>query len=498
MTCENANATIDFIDLNFEIRPLTMDFRRDEAKLDSLRAKFTSEVAQEFQEYTQEGGHLSREQPVEVKFDGDAVFRMLYVPDGVRFGRNNLHIEFFDLQRSLTIGTVDFQRDSVKLRDAYQKIFDSSPEAKKNYNGIKFSVPDESFEELLARRGDKVLIGRKTNPRVEDLVSAEWSEQHPERTSDYKVPPAMMGPYIRAIESRRTINIIDGHNAVDFDMVSPYEAMVELNEKFKVRTWTGADGYLWVGKPEATGYTHVATSEDDDRVWKISDHDIRPPSEPINQVIVRGKWMDDPSEGVGERIGEGFPLIGSGTDKDLRAEAIAHKPDVKYGQEVSPVERDVAKNMLRGLAENLLIQKTKEAWSGEIEILPSASGTSVSDPRFVRVGDPIILIPATTHDDRNYDSVLSCDEWPITQGVYLITGFRHKIADGGNYIIKLSVVPYPEVDLPDRGSIKNDIGLEFQNTKSYLRFWDSQKEEYMTDEAFDAEESAGKSKWLEG
>lgn len=496
MTCEDANVTLRFLDIELEIRPLTMDFRRDEGMLDSLRAKFSQGVADYLQPYTEDGETLNEEHPVQVVFDGTPVFRMLYVPDGVRFGMHNVHIEFFDLQRSLTKGTVDMQRDSITLREAYTEVYNAVPDKYQAFEGIEFSVPDAAYEEIISfhenNDDDNAILGSSVEPRVEEMVNAEWSAQNPERKGTYGVPPAMMDKYIREIEKRRVYNIIEGHHAVDFNQDSPYEALMELNEKFAVRTWTGVDGKLWVGTPEATGYTHMAAS-DDRRIWRVIDHDIRPPNEPVRQAVVRGKWVDDPDEGIGERLGE-FVNFSRGGEKDYRAEGVAYKAGVKYGHDVSPVEVEASRDMLPGLAENKLKEAIKDSWDGTVEILPSQSGTAVSDPRFVRVGDPIVLIPPADGDHAEEEN-LSCD-WPVKQGVYLITGFRHQITDDGEWMLKLNVLPYPEVALPEGMEFQNEVGLLFQNTQSYLRYFDPSNEEYITEDAFAAQEDAGKASFL--
>lgn len=471
MACEESNVTIAFIgpdnDLDdplMEIRPLTMNFSRDLGQFDFAKCEFSEGVANHVKPLIEgdEETILNQTLPVVVKFNGTPVHRMLYLPDGVRFGYDSVHMDFHDARKYLERGVVDYQRESVKLEEAFDYVFgqrkESGPEI---FKGIKYTVPDESYDELIGY-WEKNFIGKSMDKKVSDLAVEELREDDYDSSLSTEKDWGGYDADIANIEEENIYNIIDGHYAVDFNQTSPWEAIQELSEKFGVRTWAAPDGYLYVGSRSATGVTHIA-APDDERVWKLlpEGYNVSAPRDPVIKYVVRGKFVQDPAESWADQATDLLSFVngdeaGEGS-KDFRAEGVSVRKDADYGQEVVE-DVDAAKDALEGLARRKLIQKQRQQWDGNLEIYPSLSGTEWTDVRNTQVGDMILTIPS---DDNQSDC-----ESTLSQELFEITGVEHVISSDGSWKMNLSVSPIP------------DGPLDEENTLTYMRYFDPAKEEY--------------------
>lgn len=464
MNCEDADITFAFIgtdnDLDnpiVEIRPLTMDFQRNRNQFDFARAKFSKGVAEHIESAVHdEDGALHRPRPVVVKLGGLPVHRMLYLPDAIHFGSNNVHIELHDCQKYLDRGVVDYQRQNVRLEDAYRYVFGQRDTSDgEMFSGIDFSVPESAFEQLDSRMkpglGPIDLKNRKTWRLIEEQ---ERTDEHTVRHQE---------DVIRDLEAENIHNIIDGHYALDFEQVSPWEAILEMNEKFGVTTWVAPDGKFWVGSRDATGIDHIA-APDDPRVWRLVDYNITPPRDPIMKVVVRGKQVHDPNDSLVNNIGE---FVNQDRNiLDFRMEGVAERPDIDFGRIIEPEDLEAAADGLKEVADRKLRNEQKKQWSGNLELLPSHSGSVWTDIRDVQIGDSIVTVPPENNSGECKSSVRLERFW--------ITGVQHKLGEDGEWSLRLNVVPV------------EDGHLHPDNIKVYNRYFDPTSGDYVDEETYEA------------
>lgn len=483
MVCEDSNATIAFIgpagdygNPILEITPQTMTYERNIGEFDFARCKFSNDVAQYIEGAVNENnGILNQPLPVVVKLDGKPVQRLLYLPDGVTFGVNNVHIEFHDCRKYLQRGVLDWQEESVTLKDAFKHVFDKrEKDGPPVFSGITFTIPDEAYEELHAFYEETwgFQLDAK-NPTVSEMMQEE------QQSDDYDPDVSVRGfgaGYNQAvgnIEEENVENIIDGYYAVDYEQVSPWEAIRDLNEKFKVRTWVEPDGRLHVGSRTATGVIHYA-APDEPQVWRLlpDGYNIPQNRDPVIKSVVRGKFIDDPGDSAVDNALQwaNFTRKVDGdrfSTDNYRAEGVAVRQDSNYGQEIVdtvPASRDV----LEYLAEKQLVNAQRDQWSGELEILPSQSGNAWTDIRSVRIGDFIQTFPA---DEQFNSSDASCES-NIDIMAFEVTGIQHRIDRSGAWSVRLDVTPLP-AEVQSRATIK-----------THMRYWDPFDEEFLNEDEY--------------
>lgn len=424
-----------------EIAPRSMEFDRTKGKFDYAQAKFPQDVAELLQSEIDSESYsvLKQPVPVDLKIQGNPIYRLLWTPDSARFTGSEIHVEFHDPQKFLSRGNVDLRYDNVKTRDIYEEVFEQrESEGPEIFKGIKFTDENQGYEELISRyRGDSRIINKRSE-RFLDVLQQYRSQDVSEKK---KQREGVDNPR-EAIEKEGVINIIDGHGAVDFENISPLDAIERLNDKFGIETWAAPDGYFWVGTRKGNEVRHLA-APDDSRVWKLSEFNITPPRDPVVRYIVKGGWDEDPSASTAEELVPKIDALNVGTD-EFRIEGVAHQPNVSFGQTMME-EADAKKDALEGIAKQKLINKQREQWNGHIEIRPSLSGNEVSELRHVEIGDSIRTVPPESDiqsDDE--DSVCSTN---INHQLFYIAGVQHGLTGAGNWTTRLDVVPYLSGDL---------------------------------------------------
>ena len=446
MTCKgSSNITFEFVndsgDTVLEILPRSMQFDRSRGEFDFCKAEFSAEVADHLSSFLDREDSVFRQPlPVNVLIEGDKIHQLLYIPDAVWINEDNVHIEFHDQQKYLSRGKVNYRRKKVKLKDAYKDVFDKrNKKGAAVFEGIKFTTSDQSYDALA---GD--------NRRYYDEKDYFYNR----------------GANVE-LEEDLVYNIIDGKYAVDFDKISPWKCINELNEKFGVDTWVGSDGYLWVGSRKATAYKHIA-AKDDKRVWKLSDYSLNQPRDPVVRSIVRGGWADDPSESSYGFSPE-LEALNIGT-KDFRVEGVASVDSDSYlGQELYEERIEAKRDTLEAIATKKLQKKQREQASGYLDINPEFSGTEHTDVRFVKIGDNIVTIPSDNSQNGNCES-------SIGHEIFDVVGVQHILEDGGNWNVRIKVIKELDGD------------LDISNIKTKLRYYDPSSDEYITEDEYSANE----------
>lgn len=416
MTCKDTNnIRIRFPRIGLELRPYTVDFRIDKTQFNYFDAKFSKEVGDYLEPYTQnEDAALRRPQPVEVIMDDVVSHWMYFRPQYVTYGQTNCWIELHDPQKHLQYDVVDYKIDGMTVEDMYRKVID---EANTNdiIKGVEFSIPEDA--ETYIKHETSTPLGHP-NPNKESLLSRAYDDLA-NIWRDYDEEP----------DKAPTAPILKTEFVFDLTNKNALEALYYINKNVGLQSWLSHDGILKIGREVAEASHHVASATDS-RVWRYSDVSLTPPGTPIKMAVVNGGMIDAPNSTKEENAVESVlefinPL--DAHDEDLVAQGVAQRPDVLDGKIVSIDEPELGRDALESRAYQVLANEMTDNNSGTVEINPDASGLGISDWRNVKVGDFLQLIPAEGDDCKD-----------IERQVVLISGIRHRV-DGGSWKIKLNI-----------------------------------------------------------
>lgn len=460
----------------FEIRPLSMNLTFGRGKYDQAKAKFPKEVGEIIKPHTESANGLLRESTyVIVLLDGEPIHALYFKPDFARYEDHYTHLEFHDLQESLDTGVIDVEWKSIKLRDAYEYVFERR-DLKNIFNGIKFTDPRTVKQEVTGQG---------------HFINDVWDPIEELSPSQSVVNDILRSNEVAAIEADSTNKLVDNYYAVDFDKISAEKAIGTLNKKFRVQTWTDVDRNLWVGHPEALANFHLA-APNDDRVWRYK-HDgvqIRHPREPVKQVTVEGSWVDEKgiggAEDVADQVISWFDSGHEGGVSDAKAHGTAYRTDIAYGKSLMISSTEAKRDALPGIAESTMRELMKSGHSGQIELDPHLSG-DYTPIEHVSIGDLIHVVP----DDKHFDNpesgsgqvgdtpanIDSCAGF-VNNEIYFIKEVEHTVDESGYWSVTLDVGMYPDV-------LNNNMG-------SVLRYFDPKAEEWLT-----AEEFSNNGNWIE-
>jgi len=419
MSCNN-NWTVRFPEVGFEVRPITMGLKLTRAKYDFCRATFSEEVGNQMKPETSDGGVLDGLTPVDILYNGEQIKRLLFRPDWADYSDTRTHLQFHDIQEGLASARVDYQRDNVKLKEAYKYVVNQAD------NSIIPELTDENFA-------------------VEDHEIREVYGDIRETGSErYEVA------------QKETRIMIESKYAVDFDNISAEKAIAELNETFKVQSWSGKDGELIIGVPSSNPITHVA-AHSDERVWRYKNPTINHGREPIKRVLVEGPWahtdaLEGPIEGIRD-VASWFKDDGRG-GADIRVYGVAERTDIDYGTVATAKVPEGTMASMPKLATMALKQEMKKQNNGTVKIDPRSSGYQVSHPVDVKPGDYIQMVPRDGQFDNpsadsgtiasNPDTTANCG--PITYNeTYLINEVEHNVTESGSWNVNVDVAIFPNV-----------------------------------------------------
>lgn len=462
MSCDS-QWTVRFHDKHgdgpLEARPAEMSLQMSRVDYDYCRLKFPREVGDVMKQHTRySSGALNGRIHADVCYNGDAVQRLMFRPDWVTYGHQFTHVKLHDLQKALADGTVDIQRDSIRLVDIYQEVVSAADN--RLISHIKFSgLPEEQVREIgtvRSRQSDPAgATGGGSDRDWQDAGSSTSIESnrnynHAAENSQYTDDED--GPDDVVSET------IDADFAVDFDSISPEKALTELNKKYNLRSWVDPEGILVVGLPEDSNIRHIAAS-DDERVWRYKEPQISHNREPIKSVMVEGAWVDEP--GLDLDVTEWFDE--GGTD-DVKAYGLATRNDVNSGSTFMVNSSKAKRDALQSVAELALKEKMKQENAGTIEIDPAISGTRITDPITLRVGDRLHLVPP---DELFYSATHSTGEIGdppdhpekvcgnvINNEEYIVTGVTHEVNNSGKWEMKADIALRPDPLLPISTSVE--------------------------------------------
>lgn len=423
--------TVEFPNADgFEVQPTNLTIRQDRKKLDFARVELPWEVGEKMKPHTRyASGSLYGKTKAVININGEPVWTMLFKPDGVTYARTQTNLELYDIQQALDSGEIDERRKRVKLEEIYRHIFsrrDST--AKRLIPEIKFTVPDNVPREI---------FGTKASGGIRDTYKERATGDGILKTVE--TVPA---------DAKKAL---DSDFAVNFEKLTPMDAIWKLNEKFGVTSWVDEDGTLWIGQPEARSGVHLA-APDDNRVWRWTETNINHSSEPVQTVAIEGRWAT--KDGVDLNPLDYF----DGKAGDLKIIGTATRSDVEYGQTYRVKDTKATADSAAAVARQKLREASMNQNEGEITIKPSLSGTIVSDPKEMKAGDVLHVVPDDTYwEDEPVDgttgevgdspTVKRTNSGVVNNEVYFVRGIEHDVsANDWTLTAKIGMIPSFEIE----------------------------------------------------
>jgi hypothetical protein len=447
MACEDvSNWTIQFPwvpgeDGPYEIRPIQMSFKMNRRRYDYCRAKFPYEVGYSMKDSTDNPDRILHYQTIaNVKYGGKTIRKLLFKPDWVDYGRKYTHIQLQDLHRSLADGSIDMKRSNISIFDAYEKIIKGAENDL--IKGIRYNLPDGAT--VLASTDGNTDVGDATPdvpPSVNEVHSNDDAGSPEEDNAIEDVSENTEGE--NAFQSVKI-------DELDFEDVTPEDAIQKFNSIFSVQSWITDDRVLNVGIPEGGKDSHIA-APNDNRVWRYKDPQTKPGREPIKTVFVKGKYADAP----GHDLSDALNVLSDKGMKDFQAVGIATRTDVPRGKSLTMADQNVKKEALEYTAKNALTEKMKDTDRGTVEIDTDNSGYDVSHPVDVSPGDTIGLVPHDKHfSNPTATSGVIGDKPPradicagfIHNRIYHISEIEHNYSKAGKYSVFLDLGIYPNME----------------------------------------------------
>lgn len=431
------------------IRPTTMNLELNRNKYDYCRMQFPKRVGQEMQPHTRfVDGALHDLLPADVLVDGERVKRLMFTPDAADYTNDETYIKLLDLHKALSDGTVNIQRDNIQLRQIYEDVINQANN--RLIDTVRFTVPESKVRNLFSF-GD-FLENEPTQIQPEDFQ--EDSLGNVAKNIGDRVNPFDDSKILKAIfdnpDSSANIwnRVLDGAHAVDYQNITPLEAIQDLNEKFGVKSWIDGDSTLVVGIPESKPIVHYA-APDDNRAWRYKNPNISHSREPIKKVVVEGAWVDEPGfGGEGDAIQEiasWFDKSDTGGAAEARAIGMAERTDIPNGREILVKSSDAKKDNIREVAYLILREEIKKQNSGSTDIDPNLSGSEFSSVQNLYPGHRIRMVPEDVHFDNptatsgEYSEKIPelddhCNSFVYNER-YLVTSVTHNLTKGGDWTI---------------------------------------------------------------
>lgn len=446
MFCDN-DWTVRFPTVNsgdpFEVRPASMTTSWGRRRLDYAEVEMPEGVAEMMKPETRDkDGKLREEQPVDLCIDGDPVRRLLFQPERAMYTNGEAHLTLVDIQYVMNDGIVDNRDAIIRVEDAYNYAFDR---VESEYlTDIEFDLPD-TVPETVRGGAARGFTGGITNAIREHTG---WGKENPQ--------------------------YLDTKWAIDWDRISPFQAIWDLNNNINVYSWVEGTT-LKIGLPELRPNTYLA-APNDDRVWRYTNVSVRHPNKPIQRVVVQGQWITDDDMSSLDFLARMFSEPDEDTDPfTVRMEGVAERSDINYGRTITLNESDAQKGGVQNAARLELYRRMSKNRNGTVQLDPALSGDDYGNPAELQPGDYLRVVPDDSHytfgnplsdnagrniqdaiDDWNEEIAtageigdpkpLGMPEWcnPVNNELYLVTGVEHSVLKAGGWQVNVDVALYPD------------------------------------------------------
>lgn len=390
MSCDLSDVTINFLRSGVKIQPLSVDIQRSRQyrnQFDSVSAEVTADAGDHIE------SRYTPKEPVTISLHDTVLYYGYARHDCVNHGRTRSNLTISDPRRLLRDGVVDKEWGSVSLKTVAEYILDQTVDPQEVISGIELSDPNLDTEKL----------------------------QHGNLGGG---PDLLADLELHGVENglREALPLIEGDGNFDFREETPYSALQEVCEIWKVEMYMRPSGELVLGLPNMDATVYPAGLDSD--TLRIVEYNIPENPTPLKGVYVKGGTTTVPSDNdstsVTYSIVENF--------EKLQTRSYAGFTDIDSSETLVVNARDITKpTTLKETARRTLINTVSRNNAGNIVIDVLASDVPEEWFEGLIPGDLVAIL---------------LEKWNCVDardGVYDIQSVQHDISGEKGWSVTLEV-----------------------------------------------------------
>ncbi|UBF22610.1 baseplate hub [Halorubrum tailed virus 25] len=375
-----------------------------------------------------DGDLLAREgipnEPVHVVFDEVVQNRYIYPKDSLEIGHREAWLKIYDARKILDSGILSNYFNEVEVGDVMDYILENREDPYNVITGWKAVTPETAEQSRQDAEEDvrEFLLGADADAPQTGLIS---------------------GPLYNGIGAlARFIGFMGKSQAMpyntfrglDFEDVSPNQAIAIMEDTFNFQSWVDNDGILWIGQPEANPQNrYIISGSSEDREYVMKEYNVTEGSNLVTQIEITGKtkWgVDSDILRGGESKNELFPIA--------KAYIVDDDGNPVPGPKLAPSRPvdiwDLA--ALEDAATQALVNEQLNFRNGTI-VFNGAASKDKDTLAQMGVGDQVIVGDYISHHCAN----------EADGGAYVVEEVQHKVntRTGWSITAKVGTIP-PEID----------------------------------------------------
>lgn len=277
------------------------------------------------------GDSVENKEPVIFVLDADDIYRFIYLEDSLDFRRNfdrenESILKLHDARAVLADSALSKRWFEAELDTIVSYIRDNSDDPHGVIESIQYAG-DVDADQLIETVGDVVPI--ESAGRLFDITSL------PENVIKLKDGLGLSG------------SLVVGEEGIEFDDISPLEALEKVASELEYSFWIDVDGTLYVGLDETWGQSVRVADRTSFSVRRL---DILEPKHKVNTVVAKAPQQAS--------SGDWFP------DPVLRSVAEAEATDIDGGTLAVGVKKGQSLENIKKVAQRRLIKEISSDISG--------------------------------------------------------------------------------------------------------------------------------------
>jgi len=416
MACELSDGVqLHFLESGIKIQVFDLTTRKNSEKYSHAKAKITQEAGDLLAD------HGIHQEPVELQIGGQFQGRYFFPKDSLERSGDDAWLTVYDAAKILDYGAISQHYGEVVVGDVVEYIISHRDDPHGVITGWR--AVDRSIVEEERQNVEEDVV-ENINGTDADQATDGWGGAI--NGTIHTIQRILDNVYNR--DNLFTVNKFRG---VDFDDVSPGDALREVEGVFGFTSWVDDTGTLWIGHPEAIPtQRHAISGLPTDTTYAMKDYNVTMGASPVTFVMLKGR-----SHFYGENV-----------DGEIGAEPgdLLHPVAQSYIEgddgEVAPglsIVPDQQLNIwelasLEDAARNLLIRESMKYRNGNISFNGAAS-TNKAKLASMDVGDVIMV----------NDFIKSHCQGHVDAGSFIVTEVQHKIRSGDAWSVTVEVGSAP-------------------------------------------------------
>jgi hypothetical protein len=416
MACSLAQGVkVRFLESDAILHVLDLNTRNNNRRYNHAKLTVTKEAGQHLAEVARHN------EPVVVSIGDSIEGRYLYSDDSLEIERNNAQFTLYDQLKILDRGVISQQFDEIEVGDVVAYIFNNREDPHDVLTGWDSVTPD--------------LLEQEKQDSEEDIAEAIGGTNSDASRDGWKgVVNDGVG------EAARWVGILgkskgmpyNKFRGIEFDDISPNEALAKLGDMFSFTSWVDRNGKLWIGQPESVPtQRHAVSGLTDDKTYAMKEYNVTSGSAKATLVRLNGEtgWYGGNMDGTfgAEPADRLYPIAEAWVEDENGdvAEGVTIAPD-----EPSPIWE---LSSLEDAARNRLVRESMNYKNGNI-IFNGAASENKQELAQMEVGDVIMVADYIEN---------SCNE-AVDGGSFIVTEVQHRVSARNGWKVTVQVGSVPD------------------------------------------------------